>query len=146
MVRYKLYQDNRKNSTTRGQWYGRAAVMGVTNLEALSDRIQRNCTAKRSDVQAVLTELVEAMADELKAGNRVKLDGFGSFKIGIRTKGAETAKAFTVQKNVKGLHVLFQPEVKRSADGSRVKTFLTGVQVSEYGEYDKPDEEEEQEP
>ena len=146
MVRYKLYQDNRKNSTTRGQWYGRAAVMGVTNLEALSDRIQRNCTAKRSDVQAVLTELVEAMADELKAGNRVKLDGFGSFKIGIRTKGAETAKAFTVSKNVKGLHVLFQPEVKRSADGSRVKTFLTGVQVSEYGEYDKPDEEEEQEP
>ncbi|MBR0489077.1 MAG: HU family DNA-binding protein, partial [Prevotella sp.] len=132
MVRYKLYQDNRKNSTTRGQWYGRAAVMGVTNLEALSDRIQRNCTAKRSDVQAVLTELVEAMADELKAGNRVKLDGFGSFKIGIRTKGAETAKAFTVQKNVKGLHVLFQPEVKRSADGTRVKTFLTGVQVSEY--------------
>ena len=63
MVRYKLYQDNRKNSTTRGQWYGRAAVMGVTNLEALSDRIQRNCTAKRSDVQAVLTELVEAMTE-----------------------------------------------------------------------------------
>ena len=146
MVRYKVYQDNRKNSTTRGQWNGRTAVMGVTNLEALSDRIQRNCTAKRSDVQAVLTELVEAMADELKAGNRVKLDGFGSFKIGIRTKGAETAKAFTVQKNVKGLHVLFQPEVKRSADGTRVKTFLTGVQVSEYAEYDKPDEEEEQEP
>ena len=143
MVRYKLYQDNRKNSTTRGQWYGRAAVMGVTNLEALSDRIQRNCTAKKSDVQAVLTELVEAMTDELKAGNRVKIDGFGSFKIGIRTRGAETAKAFTVQKNVKSLHVLFQPEVKQSADGSRVKTFLSGVQVAEYGEYDKPEEQEE---
>ena len=142
MVRYKLYQDNRKNSTTRGQWYGRAAVMGVTNLETLADRIQRNCTAKKSDVMAVLTELVEAMADELKDGRRVKLDGFGSFKIGLTTRGAETAKAFTVSKNVKGLHVLFQPEVKRSADGTRVKTFLTGVQVAEYGEYDKPEEEE----
>ncbi len=143
MVRYKLYQDNRKNSTTRGMWYGRAAVMGVTNLETLSERIERNCTAKKSDVQAVLTELVEAMADELKQGNRVKLDGFGSFKIGIRTTGAESPKLFSVSKNVKGLHILFQPEVKRSADGSRVKTFLTGVQVSEYGEYDKPDEQEE---
>jgi hypothetical protein len=83
------------------------------------------------------------MADELKQGNRVKLDGFGSFKIGIRTTGAESPKLFSVSKNVKGLHILFQPEVKRSADGSRVKTFLTGVQVSEYGEYDKPDEQEE---
>ena len=146
MIRYKLYQDNRKNSTTRGQWYGRAAVMGTTNLETLAARIQRNCTAKKSDVLAVLTELVEVMQDELQEGHRVKLDGFGSFKIGLSTKGAETAKAFTPTKNVKGVHVLFQPEVKTSADGTRVKTFLTGIQVAEYGEYDTPDEEEEQEP
>ena len=38
--------------------------------------------------------------------------------------------------------MLFQPEVKTSADGTCVKTFLTGIQVAEYGEYDKPDEEE----
>ena len=90
MIRYKLYQDNRKNSTTRGQWYGRAAVMGVTNLETLAARIQRNCTAKKSDVMAVLTELVEVMQDELQEGRRVKLDGFGSFKIGISNSGAES--------------------------------------------------------
>ena len=144
MMRYKLYQDNRKNSTTRGQWYARAAVMGVTDLETLAARIQRNCTAKKSDVMAVLTELVEVMQDELQEGRRVKLDGFGSFKIGISTTGAESPKLFTPTKNVKGVHVLFQPEVKTSADGTRVKTFLTGVKVAEYGEYDKPEEEQEQ--
>ena len=142
MIRYTLYQNNRKNSTTRGQWYARSKVMGITNLETLATRIQRNCTAKKSDVLAVLTELVEVMQDELQEGRRVKLDGFGSFKIGISTKGAESPKLFTVAKNVKGVHVLFQPEVKKSADGSRVKTFLTGAQVAEYGEYDKPEEEE----
>ena len=108
MIRYKLYQDNRKNSTTRGQWYARAAVMGVTDLETLAARIQRNCTAKKSDVMAVLTELVEVMQDELQEGRRVKLDGFGSFKIGISTTGAESPKLFTPTKNVKGVHVLFQ--------------------------------------
>jgi len=143
MIRYKLYQDNRKNSTTRGMWYARAAVMGVTDLETLAARIQRNCTAKKSDVMAVLTELVEVMQDELQEGRRVKLDGFGSFKIGISTTGAESPKLFTPTKNVKGVHVLFQPEVKTSADGSRVKTFLTGIKVAEYGEYDKPEEEQE---
>ena len=97
MIRYKLYQDNRKNSTTRGQWYGRAAVMGVTNLETLAARIQRNCTAKKSDVLAVLTELVEVMQDELQEGRRVKLDGFGSFKIGLSTKGAEARRLRQLQ-------------------------------------------------
>ncbi len=142
MVRYTLYQDNRKNSTTRGMWYGRAKMTGETGLNTLAQRIQRNCTVKRSDVMAVLTELVEVMQDELQAGHKVKLEGFGSFKIGLNTSGAESAKLFTVSKNVKGLHVLFQPEVKKSADGTRVKTFLSGVQVAEYESYDKPEEEE----
>jgi len=135
MIRYKLYQDNRKNSTHKGEWYARAVVMGVTNLETLANRIQRNCTAKKSDVMAVLTELVEVMQDELQEGNRVKLDGFGSFKLGIKTSPATTAKDFSASKNVKGVHVLFQPESKKSADGTRVKTFLTGAKVTEYGEY-----------
>ena len=56
MIRYTLYQNNRKNSTTRGQWYARTKVMGITNLETLAARIQRNCTAKKSDVLAVLTQ------------------------------------------------------------------------------------------
>ena len=143
MVFYKLYQDNRKNSSTRGQWYGRAAIVGITDLEILAERIQRNCTAKKSDVQAVLTELVEVMADELKAGRRVKLNGFGSFKIGIRSKGAESPKQYSATKHITGVRVNFQPEVKKSADGTRVKTFLSGVQVAECTEYDKPDEEQE---
>ena len=142
MIRYKLYQNKNEKSSTKGMWYGRVAVTGVTNLQKLADRIQRNCTAKRSDVIAVLTELVEVMTDELQEGRRVKLDGFGSFKVGMKTAPAETAKAFTPSQNVKSLHVLFQPEVKVSADGTRVKTFLTGAQVAEYEGYDKPEESE----
>ena len=135
MISYKLYQNTRKNSSTIGQWYARAAITGTTNLEKLAERIQRNCTAKKSDVLAVLTELVEVMTDELQAGHRVKLDGFGAFKIGIRSKGAESAKQFTVSKHITGVRCNFQPEVKKSADGSRVKTFLTGVQVGEATDY-----------
>lgn len=135
MIRYKLYQDNRKNSTHKGEWYARAVVVGVTNLETLAERIQRNCTAKKSDVMAVLTELVEVMNDELQAGHRVKLDGFGSFKIGIRSKGADSAKQYSVAKHVTGVRCNFQPESKKSADGTRVKTFLTGVKLGEATDY-----------
>ncbi len=146
MIRYKLYQNKRKDSATQDMWYARAAVTGVTRLKDLADRIQRNCTAKKSDVIAVLTELVEVMTDELQAGHRVVLDGFGYFKVGMKTSPAESAKAFTPSQNVKSLHVLFQPEVKRSADGTRVKTFLTGAQVAEYDGYDAPGKKEEPAP
>ena len=73
--------------------------------DKLADRIQRNCSMKRSDVLAVLAELVEVMTDELQLGNRVKLNGFGSFKVGMKTTPAETEEDFTVTKNVKSLHV-----------------------------------------
>lgn len=147
MIRYKLYQDNRKNAVNKGKWYARAAITGTTNLETLAARIQRNCTAKKSDVMAVLTELVEVMADELQEGRRVKLDGFGSFKIGIRTTAADTAKKFNVTQNVKSVHVLFQPEAKKDSTGKRIRTFLSGVTIGKMGDYNSPtDDEQEQEP
>lgn len=134
-VKYKLFQDNRAASKFKGMWYARATVTEVTNLNKLADRIERNCTAKKSDVLAVLTELVEAMQDELQASHRVKLDGFGSFKVGIATSPAKTAKEFTAASNVKSLHVLFQPELKVGTDGVRTKTFLTGAKVEEASVY-----------
>ena len=130
-VLYKLYQDNRKNSEHKGEWYGRAIQTNTIGTQQLADIIQRNCTAKRSDVLAVITELVEVMRNELQASHRVKLDGFGSFKIGIKTHPAKDASEFSVTKNVHGLHVNFTPEVKIAADKSRQIAFLSGCSVQE---------------
>ena len=38
---------------------------------------------------------------------------------------------FSASKNIKGLHVLFQPEVKTDTTGQRRKTFVTGCTVQE---------------
>ena len=53
-VMYKLYQDKRLNSSTKDKWYARAIHPQVIETDALAERIQRNCTVKRSDVVAVL--------------------------------------------------------------------------------------------
>ena len=117
-VFYRLYQNNNEYFVNKGKWYARATMTETVDMKKLAERIQRNCTAKRSDVWAVLTELVEVMQDELQASHRVKLDGFGAFKIGIQSKA-------------KGLRVIFQPETKISADKTRTRTFLTGCTVQE---------------
>ena len=58
---YKIVRDNRKDSNNL--YYGRAVQINSINMEQLADIIQRNCTVKKSDVLAVLTELVETMTD-----------------------------------------------------------------------------------
>jgi predicted histone-like DNA-binding protein len=104
------------------------------NTRQLAEIMQRNCTVKKADILAVLDELVETMRDQLQDSKRVKLDGFGSFKIGISSKGARSAKAFTVADNIKGMHIVFTPERSTDSAGNRIKQFLQGAKCEELPE------------
>lgn len=132
-VKYRIYQSNRKGKF-QGKWYARAVHESTITTDDLATIMQSNCTVKRSDILAVISELVETMNTQLQNSMRVKLDRFGTFKIGISTYPAESAKEFSV-KNVKGLHVLFQPEFKIDAKGNRIQNFITGAKMSEITPY-----------
>lgn len=134
-VKYRLYQNNRKGSSTIGMWYGRAVVDGETTIDSLAETIAESCTVTKADILAVITELVVAMKRDLQNSRRVVLPGFGSFKIGISTRPAQSAKDFNVTKNVKGIHVIFQPELHIDQNKQRIKTFLSGCKVEELADY-----------
>ena len=83
---------------------------------------------KKSDAYAVLVEMVEVIADALKASKRVHIDGFGTFKIGISSRGADSVEDFTVNENIKSCRVLFQPEVTTDpATHKRLKKMTQGM-------------------
>ena len=130
-VFYRLHQDQSTGTKRSGKWYARAVPIAVINTRQLAEIVQRNCTVKRSDVVAVIEELVEVMKDQMQDSKRVKLDGFGSFKIGIESKGAQTAAKYSVAEHVKGLHVVFMPERTKDTAGNRSKQFLQGAKVEE---------------
>ena len=126
---YKLYQNKATGSKTFGKWYARAATVGTKDLKDIAEVIQRNASVKRSDVMAVLTELSEVMSDMLQDGYRVKLDGLGAFKIGLRTSPANTEKDFSADKNITSSHILFQPETqKEGAHGARTRQLARTVE------------------
>ena len=133
-IKYKLYQDNRKESKNKGMWYARAIYPKTPKTTRdLAQMIQENVSVKRADVIAVLDELVNVMKLWLQESYRVSLDGFGSFKIGLKTKPAESAKEFSASKHVVGSRVNFQPETHWSAatGKKRSKVFLDGLTVEE---------------
>lgn len=56
-VVYRLTQDNRKQSKTKGKWYARSLHTGVIDIDGLASIMQANCTLKKSDILAVIAEL-----------------------------------------------------------------------------------------
>ena len=128
---YRVRRDNRIDSDHL--YYALAVQTGVVGTSELAEIIQRNCSMKKSDVVAVLTELVEVMTDQLQNSKTVRLDGFGSFKLGVRSIGADTEEKFTIQRNVTGLRCNFLAEGKKdSSSGKVVRQFLNGCTLQKW--------------
>lgn len=69
----------------------------------------------------------------ISEGNKVVLDEFGSFKLGIRTSPAVSAKKFT-SANIKAMYIIYSPYSVMD-QGKRVKPMLSGIKMEEMTEY-----------
>lgn len=132
-VKYRKVVNNRKNSKTKGKVYGRAVVDGVIDTKEIARKINKRCTLTEPDIIAVINALETEIGYGLSDGKRVVLDGFGSFKVGLTTTPADSAKKFT-SANIKGMHVIFLPATEME-QGKRVKNMLRNVKAEEMTEY-----------
>ena len=133
-VKYIKVKNNRKGSSTNGKIYGRAVVSNTITTDTICENIGKRCTLTPPDIKAAVSALESEIANQLSQGNRVVLDGFGAFKVGLTTKPADTVAKFTAL-NVKNMHVIFQPAIEMQG-GKRIKSMLKGVKVEELAEYD----------
>ena len=126
---YKLQQNMNENMTKCYQkWYAKPVYTETVSLTDIAELIQRNSTAKKSDAYAVLVEMVEVVSDALKASKRVHIDGFGTFKIGISSRGADSVEDFNASENIRGCRVLFQPEITTDpSTHKRLKKMIQGM-------------------
>ena len=150
-IKFRLVQNqNRKNPKAYGKWYAKAVVNDTVRLKEIAAEIQENVSVKASDVWGVLLELTNVLKKNLSNGNRVIIDGFGSFKMGIRSTGTVTVKEYNASKNITDIHVNFMPEYTWSgADKRHSKPLLEGITVRETPKntvLPEPDEDETTEP
>lgn len=132
-IKYRKVVNNRKNSKTKGKVYGRAVVDGVIDSKEIAGKISKRCTLTEPDIIAVINALETEISYGLADGKRVVLDGFGSFKVGLTSTPADSAKKFT-SANIKGMHVIFLPATEME-QGKRVKNMLRNVKAEEMTEY-----------
>lgn len=140
MAKFRKVKNNRKNSPTRGMIYGRAVVNQVVHTRAIAKKITERCTGTEPDILAVINALMTEISANIADGNKVVLDEFGSFKLGIRTSPAESAKKFT-SANIKNMYVIYSPYTVMD-QGKRVKPMLSGIKMEELTEYNGIEDEE----
>jgi hypothetical protein len=85
MLYYRKYKNNNSHSKGYGKWYARAINMETVEIEAIADKMQANCTVKRADILAVLSELGPTIKDMLQESKRVHIPYVGYLKLGIST-------------------------------------------------------------
>lgn len=140
MAKFRKVKNNRKNSPTKGMIYGRAVVNSVVHTSAIAKKITERCTVTEPDILAVINALMTEISANIAEGNKVVLDEFGSFKLGIRTSPAVNAKKFT-QANIKNMYVIYTPYTFMD-HGKRVKPMLSGIKMEELIEYNGIEDEE----
>ena len=92
-------------------WYPTAITVGnPVTTKKIAERLSQMCTATFADVMAVLGNLPGVLADFMGQGKSVKLEGLGTFRYGLSTKGVTDEADFDFQKQVKAVRVQFTPQ------------------------------------
>ncbi len=118
-VKYKVKKFKHGGSASDGKYFARATTMGEMNIFDVAEEIEKNCSLKSADVLGVITELVDVMTAALQDSKRVRLNGLGTFKMGLRSKLKDTPEE-VVSNNKRNFRILFTPEYKRDDKGRHI--------------------------
>ncbi len=106
ILKYRLFQDNRAESKNRGKWYARAVQDRTMEFEDFVQHMaDHNTSFSRGTIHGVLMDMLDCLQHLVLDGKSVRLGELGLFKVGIRTKPADTAKDFSAAKHVVGVHL-----------------------------------------
>ncbi|NPD81685.1 hypothetical protein E5358_09975 [Palleniella muris] len=129
-VLYKVKKIERKYSDGRvdpanNKWYANAVIVNTVSTDKIAERIEEKCSLTKSDVKGCIEALIYEIKTQLQNSYAVKLDGLGTFKMSLRSKGAESLEEFSVQKNIVGTRVLFLPTKQKDTASGKVISVLT---------------------
>lgn len=112
-MNYTLKKQKSPILPSAGMYVARACHDNVIDTERVATMIQENCTLKRSDVLAVLSELEDVLCSHLKAGDIVQLNHLGRLKLEIEGRPVASPDEFDPHKHISGVRLHFIPESRK---------------------------------
>jgi len=111
LVERYLRKKNQNQKDSKKLYYMRQKVgeVRVMDIDKISELIQSNCALTKGDVKHALEAFVEQLRESLTQGNKVKIDGMGTFHITLSSNGSELEKDCSV-KSIRRVYVRFVPD------------------------------------
>lgn len=88
--------------------YAQSQSYGEITFDEMCQDISERCTLTKADIAAAIEGTLVSIEHSLRKGEAVRFGEFGSFKVGISSKGTETEKEFNAAM-IKKSRVLFHP-------------------------------------
>jgi predicted histone-like DNA-binding protein len=112
MVEFKpLPRKNPQDLEAQEKFYAMPVHGRVVELEKLSRRAAAKSSLTKGDCYNVIDNFMDTIMEYLEEGQRVQLGGVGTFRISLRSEGAETPEELT-SANIKKARIVFTPGVE----------------------------------
>ena len=112
-ILYELAQNKNQYNPSYGKWFARVKALETLNTRKMAQHISEHGSIYTPDVvYGVLEKFRSCLVEMLLNSKKVKIDGLGIFYTTLENtrNGAEKKEDFSVNKNLKALHIRFLPE------------------------------------
>lgn len=135
-VIYKVYPLHKVPTDKKSpiRYYPRAVTLGRTvRLNYIIDKIKEQSSLSAGDVKSVLQNFIEKLKEQLLEGKAVNIEGLGSFRLSLKSKGEDTLKEVSA-KSVKSVRICFvaNKELRISKASTRAGEKLTLISLDDY--------------
>jgi len=112
-ILYEVKQNQNEHSVAFGKWYAQIKNLETLNTRKLAQHISEHGSIYTPDVvYGVLEKFRSCLIEMLLNSKKVKIEGLGTFYCTLENQkgGALTKDKFSVNSNLKALHIRFLPE------------------------------------
>ena len=112
-ILYEVKKNQNTSSSAYGKWFAQIKTLETLNTRKLASHISEHGSIYTPDVvYGVLEKFRSCLVEMLLESKRVKIDGLGIFYTTIENEkgGATSEDEFSVNSNLKALHIRFLPE------------------------------------
>lgn len=132
-VLFKGFQSPLPDKEGQKLFYPRVMLTGNVGTNLIAAEIAELSSLSTGDTKNVIDNLITVMTRHLQASESVTLDGFGTFRPTLRSKGKGVKTLDEVSSTQSVLYVCFTPCSTRKMDGTlATRALVSGAKFTRY--------------